>query len=120
MSTLDLDHFRESLEAERKRVTDALQYLHSETPNADGDERQESGTEDHLAESAAVTYDRELDFSLEENSGQVLEEIDRALKRIDDGSYGECANCAKDIPAERLEAIPYADHCIDCARERGG
>ncbi len=119
MSTLDLDHFRYALEAERKRVTDALQYLHSETPNADSDETQESGTEDNLADSAAVTYDREMDFSLEENSEQVLEEIDRALKRIDDGSYGKCANCGNDIPAERLEAIPYAEYCIDCARERG-
>jgi RNA polymerase-binding protein DksA len=120
MSTLDLDHFRDALEAERKRVTDALQYLHDETPNSDGDETQESGTQDHLADSAALTYDRELDFSLEENSEQVLGEIDRALKRLEDGSYGKCLNCGKDIPAERLEAIPYAEYCIECARERGG
>jgi RNA polymerase-binding protein DksA len=119
MSTLDLDHFRDALEAERKRVTDALQYLHAETPNAGGDETQESATQDHLADSAAVTYDREMDFSLEENSEQVLEEIDRALKRIDDGTYGKCTRCGKDIPVERLEAIPYAEHCIDDARELG-
>jgi RNA polymerase-binding protein DksA len=120
MTSLDLDHFRAALEAERKRVTDALQYLHSETPNPDGEETQEGRMEDHLADSAAVTYDREMDFSLEENSEQVLDEIDRALKRIENGSYGKCANCGKDIPAERLEAIPYAEYCIDCARERGG
>lgn len=120
MSTLDLEHFQEALEAERRRVQDALRYLHAEEPAGDGDEGQESRMEDHLADSAAVTYDREVDYSLEENSEQVLEEIDRALERIRNGTYGKCRRCGKDIPAERLEAIPYAQYCIDDARELGG
>jgi RNA polymerase-binding protein DksA len=120
VSTLDLDHFREALEAERKRVQDALQYLQAETPEGGEDESQESRLDNHFADSASVTYDREVDYSLEENAEQVLGEIDRALARMDDGTYGKCANCGKDIPVERLEAIPYAEYCIDCARERGG
>ena len=119
MTSLDLDHFRESLESERKRVQDALQYLQEETPDG-GDASQESRLDDHFTDSAAVTYDREMDFSLEENSEQLLEAISRALQRIEDGTYGKCANCGEDIPVERLEAIPYAEYCIDCARERGG
>jgi DnaK suppressor protein len=119
VSGLDLDHFREALENERKRVTDAIKYLHDETPNPDGDETQESATQDHLADSASVTYDREIDFTLEENAEQVLGEIERALQRVEDGSYGKCVRCGKDIPVERLEAIPYAEFCIDCAREAG-
>jgi RNA polymerase-binding protein DksA len=119
VSALDLDHFRDALDAERKRVQDALQYLHAETPDGSEDESQESRLDNHFADSASVTYDREMDYSLEENAGQVLEEIDRALKRIEGGTYGKCTNCGKDIPAERLEAIPYAQYCIDCARERG-
>jgi RNA polymerase-binding protein DksA len=117
MSTLDLDRFRETLEAERKRVRDALQYLHDEEPQVDGDEAQESRMDNHMADGAAVTYDREIDYSLEENSEQLLEEIDQALQRIDEGTYGKCQRCGKDIAVERLEAIPYAQHCIDCARE---
>jgi RNA polymerase-binding protein DksA len=120
VSTLDLDRFRDALDAERKRVQDALQYLHAETPDGSEDESQESRLDNHFADSAAVTYDREMDYSLEENAEQVLGAIDRALKRIDDGTYGKCANCGKEIPAGRLEAIPYAESCIDCARERGG
>ena len=120
MSALDVDHFRETLEAERKRIQDALQYLHAETPDGGEDESQESRLDNHFADSASVTYDREMDYSLEENSEQLLDAIDRALKRIEDGTYGKCANCGKDIPVERLEAIPYAEYDIDCARERGG
>jgi RNA polymerase-binding protein DksA len=120
VSTLDLDHFREALESERKRVSDAIAYLHAETPEPDGEESQESATNDHLADTASVTYDREIDYTLEENSEQLLEEIDRALARMDEGTYGRCVNCGKEIAVERLEAIPYADYCIDCARQDGG
>ena len=62
-----------------------------------------------------------MDYSLEENSAHVLDEIDAALARIDDGSYGTCSRCGKPIGEERLEAMPYATLCIDCKRleERG-
>jgi RNA polymerase-binding protein DksA len=119
MSSIDLDHFREALQGERKRVSDALQYLHDEQPQPEGEEAQESRMDNHMADGAAITYDREIDYTLEENSEQVLAEIDRALARIEDGSYGKCTRCGKDIAVERLEAIPYAEHCIDCARELG-
>ncbi|MFI1002843.1 TraR/DksA family transcriptional regulator [Streptomyces galbus] len=46
--------------------------------------------------------------------GQVLEEIDEAFARIDDGTYGTCTGCAKPIPAERLEILPYTRHCVAC------
>ena len=48
----------------------------------------------------------------------MLAEIDAALKRIDDGTYGICTNRGEQIPVERLEALPYATLCIDCQRER--
>ena len=54
-----------------------------------------------------MTYDRELDYSLEENSETVLREIDAALQRIEDGTYGVCEGCGKPIEEERLEAIPW-------------
>ena len=76
--------------------------------------------DNHLADTATVTYDRELDYTLEENSENVLAEIDAALRRIDDGTYGTCTNCGKPIPPERLEARPWATLCIDCKRLREG
>ena len=115
--TVDVEHFRQLLLEERKRVQDAMQYIHDEHP--DSNDEVSLGT--HLADSAALTLDQELDDTLEENSGNVLAEIDAALERIEAGTYGICTNCGKEIPAERLEAIPYATLCIDCKRkeERG-
>jgi RNA polymerase-binding protein DksA len=70
---------------------------------------------------ATVTFDRELDYTLEENEGRLLEAIDAALTRIDDGAYGICRSCGRPIGAERLEALPWTTQCIDCKRkeERG-
>ena len=65
-----------------------------------------------------MTYDRELDYSLEENSETVLREIDAALQRIEDGTYGVCEGCGKPIEEERLEAIPWTRLCIDDARKQ--
>jgi RNA polymerase-binding protein DksA len=74
-----------------------------------------------LADHATDLFDHELDDSLGENAGQILREIDTALERIDDGTYGTCARCGKEIPVERLDAVPYAVLCVECKRleERG-
>jgi RNA polymerase-binding protein DksA len=114
---VNTDRFRELLLEERRRVSEALDYLHEENSGSQDDEVPETG----LADTATVTLDRELDYSLEENSSRVLEEIDAALKRIEDGTFGECTSCGKQIAQERLEAMPHATKCIDCKRleERG-
>ena len=119
MSAIDTDHFRELLLEERKRVVAAIQNLHDDHPGTISDETGEDAVYDnHLADTATETYDRELDYTLEENSQHVLAEIDAALKRIEDGTYGICTNRGEQIPLERLEARPYATLCIDCQRER--
>jgi DnaK suppressor protein len=68
-----------------------------------------------------VTFDRELDYTLEENEEEVLASVDAALGRIEDGTFGLCARCGNPIAEDRLRAIPYATLCIDCKRkdERG-
>jgi RNA polymerase-binding protein DksA len=121
VSALDTDHFREALVQERKRVQAALDNLHEENPGSISDETGEDAVFDnHLADTATVTYDRELDYTLVENSEHVLAEIDAALQRIQDGTYGTCTSCAKQIAPERLEARPWATLCIDCQRQREG
>jgi RNA polymerase-binding protein DksA len=114
---VNVERFRELLLEERKRVSDSIEYLHHENPGSLEDEVPETG----LADTATVTVDREMDFSLEENSHQILGEIDAALERIDRGTFGLCARCGKPIGEERLEAVPYATLCIECKRleERG-
>ena len=119
MSAVDTEHFRGILEEERQRVMDAINYLHEETPGSLEDETEEivGNSDNHLGDTASATLDREIDYSLEENSEQVLRAIDGALRRIDEGTFGVCETCGQAISEERLEAIPYATQCIDCRRK---
>jgi RNA polymerase-binding protein DksA len=121
VSAIDTDRFHALLEEERRRVKAAIDNIHAEHPGSMSDESGEDAVYDnHLADTATDTYDRELDYTLEENSEHVLSEIEAALKRIEEGSYGQCTNCGRQIPEERLEARPYATLCIDCQRHREG
>jgi len=113
---VDVERFKEVLEEERRRVLDAIEYLHKENPGSIEDETDDETTDNHIAETATVTLDREIDYTLEENSEHVLSEIEGALERIEEGTYGTCVNCGKPIAEERLAAIPWATYCIDCKR----
>ena len=113
---VDVERFKELLEEERRRVVDAIEYLHKENPGSIEDETDDETTDNHIAETATVTVDREIDYTLEENSEHVLAEIEGALKRIEEGTFGVCVNCGKPIAEERLAAIPWATYCIDCKR----
>jgi len=119
VSVVDTTRFREILEEERQRVLDAISYLHEETPGSLADETEEitGAGDNHLGETATATLDREIDYSLEENSEQVLRSIDGALQRIANGTFGICETCGLPISEERLEAIPYATQCIACRRK---
>jgi RNA polymerase-binding protein DksA len=123
VSAVDTTRFEQVLREERQRVLDAISYLHEETPGSLADETEEiiGNSDNHLGDTATATLDREIDYSLEENSEQVLRAIDRALQRIEEGTFGICETCGQPISEERLEAIPYATQCIDCRRkgERG-
>lgn len=57
---------------------------------------------------------QEIAFRLGERESQMVADIDQALLRIDEGTYGTCARCGKEIPERRLEAIPTARHDADC------
>jgi DnaK suppressor protein len=113
---IDVERFKELLEEERRRVVDAIEYLHKENPGSIEEETEDETTDNHIAETATATLDREIDYTLEENSEHVLAEIEGALKRIEEGTYGVCVNCGKAIAEERLTAIPWATYCIDCKR----
>jgi RNA polymerase-binding protein DksA len=119
LNAIETDRFRETLLEERTRVAAAIQNLHDEHPGTLAEDAgEETAYDNHLADTATETYDRELDYTLEENSEHVLAEIDAALKRIEEGTYGTCTNCDREIALERLEALPWATLCIDCQRDR--
>ena len=120
MSAVDTEHFRELLLGRRRAVVEAIDYLHKEHPGSLEEETGElvSGSADqHMADTATETVDREIDYTLEETDGRLLAAIDEALARIDAGTYGICVNCGAQIAPERLEAMPWATLCIDCKRK---
>jgi DnaK suppressor protein len=72
----------------------------------------------HMADLGSDNFDQELMLNLLGSEKDVLDQIDAALERIQDGSYGQCEACGKAIPKARLEAIPYAALCVRCASQR--
>ncbi|MFZ2057497.1 MAG: TraR/DksA C4-type zinc finger protein, partial [Acidimicrobiales bacterium] len=70
--------------------------------------------DDESGEGGTVTVDRERDLALSAQAMAAVEEIDHALLKMDNGTYGICENCGRSIVKARLEALPYARLCIDC------
>jgi len=116
--TVDAERFRTRLEGERDRLQHALATVNHRASIADETGDLAVGAGDHLADSATETFTRELDGGLEENAEHLLGEIDAALRRIDEGTFGTCQVCGREIERERLEAVPYATLCIDDKRAR--
>ena len=83
-------------------------------------ERDSEATQDP-ADMAANAYTKELLVSMSDNDRQLLNLIDESLERIESGSYGKCVRCEAPLPEKRLEALPWARHCITCQdlQERG-
>jgi RNA polymerase-binding protein DksA len=74
------------------------------------------------AAAASQVFEQQRDLALRDRNEQHLAEVEAALARLDDGTYGACARCGRPIAPERLEALPWAAQCIDCQRlvGRGG
>ena len=107
---LDLEQARASLIAERDRLMVELgQPIESPGQMTYGSQ----------AAAASQVFEQQRDLALRDRSRIELSRVEAALRSIDDGTYGTCTNCGNPIAAERLEAIPWAPHCIDCARKLG-
>jgi DnaK suppressor protein len=122
VTNIETERFREALLEERRRVEHALATLRDEHPGSLDDEVEEVAptNDSHLAETATATLGREIDYTLGDNAEQIISSIDAALARIEDGTYGSCSSCENEIPPARLEAYPWASHCIDCKRKAEG
>jgi RNA polymerase-binding transcription factor len=118
MSALDVESFRPLLEQERERIKNQIAHLHEVNTTSMDDEVGElsRGLDNHLGDMASVTFDRELDEGLEEGAVQMLGQIERALAKLEDGTYGTCERCGREIGEERLRARPWALLCIDDQR----
>src|SRR3954451_2770733 len=102
---------RDQLQEERSRVREQLARLgHGEEADLDFDE--------NFADSGQVTAERGEVEALSGQLSETLQDIEDALARFDAGTYGECESCGKPIREARLEAMPAARVCIDCASPR--
>jgi len=110
------DEARQRLEDERTRLesvreTFADEHLHDETETENLSEL--SGLGQHQADTGTETFEREKDLSILERVESELSDVEHALGRLDDGTYGLCAACGKPIGDSRLEAMPATRFCVD-------
>jgi RNA polymerase-binding protein DksA len=111
---------REALLALRARVQEHLTHAADTALSGYGIETTCASPD--TADLASELSEQDLALSLMGNVNGTLEQIDAALQRVEEGTYGSCLDCDLRIPAARLEALPYARYCVQCAarRERRG
>ncbi len=110
--------FRERLEEERERLRRVIEHLEGEVGQLGAYEEIESGTlGNHPADVGTEVFEAEQVIALERNEQELLGRVERALARLDEGTYGQCERCGQEIPFERLEALPYATLCVTCQAE---
>ena len=111
--------FRQLLITERVKLAEEIKTIAREASTSPRDASGDlSAYTVHMADMAADTYDRELSMNLVSSEQELLYQIDDALKRLDDGSFGICQQCSQPIAMSRLRAVPYASLCIACQRTK--
>jgi len=113
----ELDDLRTRLEGERQELEAQLQQIEEQSfANTQSDISGEVSFDEENADAGTFTFERERDLSIENNVRDLLGKIARAIARIDDGTYGICTRCGKQIEKARLKALPYVDLCIKDAQ----
>ena len=113
----EIDEFEARLRAERTELSEQLTTIEDQTfATTQSDLSGDVGVDDESADAGTATFEREKELSIEQNVRDLLQKIDRALKRIDAGTYGICERCGKPIEKARIKALPYVDLCIKDAQ----
>lgn len=115
----DLKEFKKLILKRKEEILEGIKHISEDTlkksqKEASGDI---SGYTYHMADVATDNYDREFSLGLVSNERKFLYELDDALKRIDDGTFGVCQGCQSPIAKNRLKAVPYARLCVKCQQK---
>lgn len=115
-----LNHLKEKLKKEAKKTDKALGQMRD---NREADMSEHSPTElsnydNHPADLGSELYSVEMNMALKVHEQSKLNDINNALKKFENGSYGICEKCKQEIPYERLVALPSAKYCINCEKEK--
>lgn len=112
-----LKGIRTTLETERAQLQKQQDELDSAAfEDTQSEASGEVGMDQDFADAGTATFDRERDLSIRNNIQDLIEQMTRAIARIDEGSYGTCERCGRPIDAARLKALPHALLCMDCKR----
>ncbi len=108
---------KERLVAFKKRLLEKQRQLLDEVGRTAlyGKDQEDDSIKD-LGDQANTAYTREFFFELGSGDRRMLRDVTSALQRIEEGSYGACERCGEAISEKRLDALPFARHCIDCQR----
>jgi RNA polymerase-binding protein DksA len=116
-SKKELDELRQRLKAEHAELQVQLTTIEETSfATSQSDISGEVSFDEENADAGTFTFERERDLSIENNVRDLMGKIDRALSRMDGGTYGICSRCGKPIEKARLKALPYADLCIKDAQ----
>ena len=107
-----LDYYKKKLQAKREELLKIIARIEQEGRAAD-----EDPTVD-LADKAANSYTKEFLFGQTNSDRFILQLVEEALNRIRNEEYGLCAHCHEDVQLKRLEAVPWARHCIECQEKQ--
>src|SRR5881409_1253834 len=113
----EIKELRTRLEEERVELDTQLTTIVEDTfATTQSDLSGDVGLDDESADAGTATFEREKDLSIEQNVRDLLQKIDRALGRIDAGTFGVCERCGKTIEKARVKALPYVSLCIKDAQ----
>lgn len=104
--------FKEKLLQKKQEILEAYNKNKTYGKEADGD-----GAQD-IADKASNSYAKEFLFSLSNSERDMLQLVDEALARIGDKRFGVCVSCEDEMDRKRLEAVPWAKHCISCQQKQ--
>ena len=116
----ELAEFKKIILKRKEEILDDIKHISEDTlkkspKEASGDI---SGYTFHMADVATDTYDREFSMGIASNDRKFLYELDDALKKIEEGTFGVCEDCKSLISKTRLKAVPQARHCVKCQEKR--
>lgn len=120
MDSNKLNYYKNRLISEKREITEAMEgMLENGLADSQGVEIQElSVIDNHPGDMGTEMFDKGRRFALIRNEQEIIDKIDDAIDRIENGNYGNCELCGREIPEERLEFMPYANTCIDCENSK--
>jgi len=112
---VDLGRARAALASDRAELLGRLRVLRGQFDDIVEATTDVSTDDEHDPEGATIAYERAQVTALSEQARRRLSEVDDAVRRLEEGTYGACQRCGEPIPDARLEARPYARTCVGCA-----